>query len=189
LKTYLVGGAVRDALLGLPVADRAESQEICFVPDDDYAAFLADYTGKTGTPGPIVDATGRVLGEHKGIAAYTVGQRRGLGLAAGTPLYVTGIDAASNTVTVGGREETFSRDLVAGRLNWLLPEKPVFPLAAEVKVRSRAAAVRGKIGPSEGGRVCVTFEEPQMAVTPGQTVAFYRGETVIGGGIIERQGR
>jgi len=174
------------ASLDLPVADRPESQEICFVPDDDYAGFLAGYTGQSGTHGPIVDTTGRVIGEHKGITAYTVGQRRGLGLAAGTPLYVVAIDAASNTVTVGPREETFSRSLVATHLNWLMPEPPAFPLEAEVKVRSRAAAVRGKIEPLERNAVRVTFEEPQIAVTPGQTVAFYRGETVIGGGIIER---
>ncbi len=179
----------RAAALGLPVAHRPESQEICFVPDDDYATFLAERTGKTGTPGPITDKQGHVLGEHKGITAYTVGQRRGLGLAAGTPLYVTAIDAATNTVTVGGREETFSPGLVAGHLSWLLPGPPAFPLAAEVKVRSRAAAVRGRIETADGTAVRVTFAEPQMAVTPGQTVAFYRGETVIGGGIIEQQGR
>jgi tRNA-specific 2-thiouridylase len=177
------------ASLGLTVADRPESQEICFVPDDDYAAFLSARTGKTGTPGPIVDMAGRVLGEHRGIAAYTVGQRRGLGLATGTPRYVLAIDSASNTVIVGSREETFSSELMAGRLNWLLPEGPDFPLEAEVKVRSRASAVRGRIEPAAHGAVRVIFAEPQMAVTPGQTVAFYRGDTVIGGGIIERQGR
>jgi tRNA-specific 2-thiouridylase len=177
------------AKLGLPVADRPESQEICFVPDDDYAAFLAARTGAAGTPGPILDKQGRALGRHKGIAAYTIGQRRGLGLAAGKPLYVTGIDAAANTVTVGGREETFSPGLVAGRLNWLLPEQPSFPLAAGIKVRSRAAAVRGMIEQAGAAAVRVTFAGPQMAVTPGQTVAFYRGDTVIGGGVIEQQGR
>jgi tRNA-specific 2-thiouridylase len=174
--------------LGLPVADRPESQEICFVPDDDYAAFLAARTGETGMPGPIVDTTGRVLGEHRGITSYTVGQRKGLGLAARKPLYVLAIDAAANTVTVGPREDTFSAGLVAGRLNWLLPEEPVFPLEAEVKVRSRAAAVRGRIEEADAATVRVAFAEPQMAVTPGQTVAFYRGADVIGGGVIERQG-
>jgi tRNA-specific 2-thiouridylase len=175
--------------LGLPVADRPESQEICFVPEDDYTGFLTERTGNSGVPGPIVDLNGRVLGEHKGIASYTVGQRHGLGLAAGKPLYVISIDAASNTVTVGGREDTFSPGLTAGHFNWLLPEAPIFPLEAEVKVRSRAAAVRGKIESASGGTVRVTFAEPQMAVTPGQTVAFYRGETVIGGAVIETQGR
>ncbi len=177
------------AALGLPVAHRPESQEICFVPDDDYAAFLAERPGTTGTPGPIIDKDGHVLGEHKGITSYTVGQRKGLGLAAGTPLYVTGIDAATNTVTVGGREDTFSPGLLAGRLNWLLPEPLIFPLEAEVKVRSRAVTVRGRIEAADESTVRVTFAEPQMAVTPGQTIAFYRDDTIIGGGVIEQQGR
>ncbi|MCJ7605848.1 MAG: tRNA 2-thiouridine(34) synthase MnmA [Dehalococcoidales bacterium] len=177
------------AELELPVADRPESQEICFIPDDDYAGFLARYSGGTAVPGPILDGEGRILGEHRGITAYTVGQRRGLGIAAPNPLYVTAIDAARNAVIVGDKEQTYGTELVAGELNWLLPDEPAFPLAAEAKVRYRAAAADATVENIDSSNVYVKFNKPQMAITPGQTIAFYHGDTVIGGGIIEKQGR
>lgn len=175
--------------LELPVADRPESQEICFIPDDDYTGFLARYTGVTAVPGPILDGEGHVLGEHRGITGYTVGQRRGLGIAAPKPLYVTAIDSERNAIIVGEKVQTYGTETVAGELNWLLPDAPEFPLRAEAKVRYRAAAAEATVEKIDSSYVYVKFSKPQMAITPGQTIAFYRGDTVIGGGVIEKQGR
>jgi tRNA-specific 2-thiouridylase len=170
---------------GLVAAERAESQEICFVPDDDYAGFLARRSPAGAfVPGPVVDASGRRLGEHRGLANYTVGQRRGLGLAAGHPLYVLALDATRNEVVVGTDADLRRRDLVAAGVNWLVDE-PRGEFRAAVRIRSRHEPAPAALSPAGGGAWRVLFDEPQRAITSGQGAVFYDGETVLGGGWIE----
>ena len=172
----------------LPVADRPESQEICFIPGDDYAAFLREYIPEAYQTGQIVDAAGNTLGEHQGIPAYTIGQRRGLGIAAAEPLYVTAIEPERNTVVVGPREQTYARELTASHLNWIAPA-PENTITVKARVRYRHPEATATIIPVDDDTVHVLFKEPQMAITPGQTVAFYDGDTVIGGGTIMSRGK
>lgn len=174
--------------LGLKVWDKPESQDLCFVPDGDYAGFMERSLGETrGTgPGAFVDAEGRRLGTHRGIIHYTVGQRRGLGLAAAEPLYVLSIDPAENAVVVGVREALDSPGLVTAPANWLLPAPPAPGTRAEVKIRYHHAAAGARLDPLEDGQVEVRFDTPQPAVTPGQLAVFYAGERVLGGAAIER---
>ncbi|MHB9156225.1 MAG: tRNA 2-thiouridine(34) synthase MnmA, partial [Endomicrobiales bacterium] len=170
---------------GLPAAAKPESQEICFI-DRDYATFLRQYlpdVEKKIMPGPIVGTDGRRLGRHRGLAFYTVGQRSGLGLTSPSPLYVTRIDTKANTLVVGNKEEVFSRTARAEELTWVAGEPPAFPCACEVKIRRLHQPARAVLD-MRPGAVVVTFEEPQPAVTPGQAAVFYRGEYVLGGGII-----
>jgi len=173
----------RARAMGLPAADREESQEICFVEDRDYPRFISTVTGKEETPGDIVDAEGQVVGTHRGIHRYTLGQRKGLGISSPAPLYVTGIDAESNTVRVGAKEDATSREFLVGSLNWLVPQDGEF--RADVKVRSTMQAKPALIKPIADGQVRVAFDEPQWAPAPGQAAVFYEGETVVGGGVIE----
>ena len=177
------------AALDLPVADKPESQEICFVPNDDYKAYLKEHAPEALRPGEIVDQTGTVLGRHEGVPLYTVGQRRGLGVAAPRPLYVTGLDHRRNRVIVGEREDVFSRALIARELNWIAIDALEAPLSVRAKVRYGAKEGNATVYPLRGGAVKVVFEEPQRAVTPGQSVVFYDGDYVVGGGIIERSAR
>ena len=172
----------------LPVAHKPESQEICFVPDDDYRRFLREQAGDRLRPGPILDTSGRVLGQHPGVALFTVGQRRGLGLAQGRPLYVVDIDPARNAIVVGSREEVCSSGLVAGMANWIAWPDLTGPRRLAAKIRRSADEVEALVVPeSEGGRrVEVRFARPQWAVTPGQSVVFYDGDVVAGGAFIER---
>lgn len=172
------------AYYSLPVASKAESQEICFVPDNDYAAFVAQRNPAAVVPGDIVDVTGRVLGRHRGIIHYTVGQRRGLGIASDRPLYVVDIDAEGNRVVVGYEEELFRHHLTVSEINWVALPGLEDSHAAEVALRYRMQAATAVIEPAEDGRVLVTFDQPQRAVTPGQSAVFYHGDTVLGGGII-----
>ena len=176
------------ARLGLRVWDRPESQDLCFVPDRDYAGFMERRLGETrGTaPGAFEDAGGRRLGTHRGIIHYTVGQRRGLGLAASEPLYVLSIEAARNVVRVGPRAALESPGLLTAPANWLLPVPPAGEIGAEVKIRYHHEAAPARLRPLAGGRVEVRFERPQPAVTPGQLAVFYAGERVLGGAAIER---
>jgi len=171
--------------LDLPVAGKPESQEICFVTDD-YADFVTKYTGRKPLPGPILDTDGRVLGEHRGIAAYTVGQRRGLGIAGTEPRYVVAIDPERNTVTAGGKEEVYSDQLTASALNWIAFDRLEAPMAVSAKIRYRHEAAAATVEPIDGGEVRVTFREPQPAIAPGQAVVFYDGDVVVGGGSIAR---
>jgi len=175
--------------LGLPVAARPESQEICFIPGDDYAAFLESYAPSAALPGPILDSKGNVLGQHRGIMFYTVGQRKGLGIAAPQPLYVTAIESERNAVIVGAKEETYTDELVADSLNWLSGLAPDFPINVKARVRYRHPEAEAIVSLLDKTSVYVKFSAPQMAVTPGQTVVFYDGDTVIGGGTIIKQGR
>ncbi len=172
------------AEFGLAVADKPDSQEICFVPDDDYKAFLAEKAPESLRPGEIVDTRGRVLGRHRGLPLYTVGQRKGLGLAAGTPLYVVALDRERNRLVVGGAAEVFAHELIADDLNFIAMDELSTPVTAAAKIRYSAREAAALITPLGEGRVRVSFTEPQRAVTPGQSVVFYDGDIVLGGGII-----
>lgn len=171
---------------GLAVADKPDSQEICFVPDDDYAAFLADKAPESLKPGNIVDTAGRVLGCHRGLPLYTVGQRKGLGLTAGRPLYVVALDSDGNELIVGDDNDVFAGELIAADLNLIAVDELTAPLACTAKIRYSARAAAAMVTPLADGRVNVRFAEPQRAITPGQSVVFYDGDIVIGGGIISQ---
>jgi tRNA-specific 2-thiouridylase len=169
--------------LGLPAAAAPESQELCFVPGD-YRAFLRRRAPEAFVPGPILDEEGRSLGEHVGLAAYTVGQRRGLGLAAGTARFVLRLDAERNAVVVGPRAALVVRWVRACDVNWIAGEEPAGALAVEVRVRHRAPRVAAVVRAADRGGAEVRFATAQGAVSPGQSVVFYRDDLVIGGGII-----
>ena len=169
---------------GLVTYGKADSQDICFVPGGDHAAFIREYTGEEPAPGDFVGSDGRVLGRHKGLCRYTVGQRRGLGIAWTSHLYVKGLDAGRNAVLLTDREEElFSSRLEAQGVNWLIPV-PRTPLEAQVKIRYAHQPAAALLHPREGGGVTVEFAVPQRAVTKGQSAVFYRGDRVLGGGII-----
>lgn len=176
----------------LAVAEKKESQEICFVPDGDYAGFIDRYleaeheTDRLPGSGEIVDSSGRVVGKHGGVHRYTIGQRRGIGIANERPLYVISLDAAANRVTVGGQEELMSSDFTAAGVNWIASVDPTEPVRAEVRVRYRHTAATATISPLAEHRAQVVFDEPQRAITPGQATVFYRGDEVVGGGWIVR---
>jgi tRNA-uridine 2-sulfurtransferase len=170
--------------LGLPVHDKPDSQEICFVPDDDYLRFVRGRRPDRDTKGPIVDERGNVLGEHSGIEAFTIGQRRGLGIAFGEPRYVVEIEPIGRTVTVGRRTSLEKAGLIASRFNWQGPEPPG-PVACLAQIRAQHQAVSATVEPLAGGGARVLFESPQTAVTPGQVVTVYQDDMVLGGGWIE----
>lgn len=176
---------------GLPVADKKASQEICFLPDENYYGFLRGVASRAKgpaprglAPGPIIDTEGRVLGQHRGIAYYTIGQRQGLGVAAGFPLYVIAIDARRSVITVGKKEDAYSKACLVGKPHFIVvpPKKKV---AFKVKIRYNHTAAAAVVEPA-GRSIKVIFHRPQFAITPGQSAVFYEGERVAGGGIIER---
>jgi tRNA-specific 2-thiouridylase len=178
--------AVRElaAQLGIPTAAKPDSQEICFVPNGDYAAFIAAYSKEQGVAAPdavgeFVTPDGQVVGEHEGVHRFTVGQRRGLGIAAGEPLYVISTEPATQRVMIGRNEELLRRTMRVADINWISIAEPSEPIRAEVKIRNRHNAAWATVAGGE-----VTFDEPQRAVTPGQAAVFYRGELVLGGGWI-----
>ena len=177
--------------MNLPVRDKAESQEICFVPDNDYARLVAERAPELCQRGPVVDTAGKVLGEHEGVFHYTIGQRRGLGIALGEPAYVVELDAASNTVVLGSGEELLRRRLYASEVNWLVAPAPREEFAGAVQIRYNHQPVAARVKPvlEESGtvrEVIVDFDEAVSAVTPGQAAVFYDGEVVVGGGWIDR---
>jgi len=172
--------------LGLPVAGKPESQEICFIQDNDYARFVAQRVGGAAEPGPIVDREGNTLGKHRGIAAYTVGQRKGVGISAREPLYVTAIDRETNTITVGGKDGVYATGLTASGLNWIAVAKPEGTLPVRAKIRYRHEETQADVTPSGEDEVRVRFGQPQMAITPGQAIVFYDDDIVVGGGTIDR---
>lgn len=174
------------AELGLSVADKPDSQEICFVEERKYRDFLQKVAPEVVRPGPIVDTAGNILGEHSGIAFYTVGQRRGLGIAAGEPLYVVRIDAAENTVVVGRENELYARGLLASDVNLVAMEELRDTIAVTAKIRYNMQESPALLAPSGEKQVRVTFEHPQRAITPGQAVVCYDGDDVVAGGTIDR---
>jgi len=181
-------GAVRALAseAGIRTAEKPDSQEICFVPSNDYRLLLEQH-GVELHPGELVDTGGRVLGRHAGTERFTIGQRRGLGIATGVPLYVVDIQPASGRVVLGSAEECGSAGLEAEQLNWIGFAPPAGPFRAEVQVRYRHTAAPATLE-VDGERLRVRFDEPQMAVAPGQGAAVYRGERLLGGGWIARAG-
>jgi tRNA-uridine 2-sulfurtransferase len=171
----------RAAALGLPAAGRAESQDICFVPGNDSRAFLASHL--ENRPGDIVDLSGRVLGKHRGLAFYTIGQRQGVGVSSSGPLYVLSLDAGANRLVIGPEAGLFKNDLTAGNLSWVSGRPPADGNAVRAKVRYRSGEAEASLR-IEDGIAHVTFREPQKAIAPGQAVVFYLGEVVLGGGTI-----
>ena len=169
---------------GLPVADKPDSQEICFIPDGDYRKFVGGRAERR--PGEIVDVDGSVLGKHPGVQFFTIGQRRGIGLEGntGSPRYVVNIDAMTNRVTVGPEDSLYRERLWASRVNYTIGEPPMGPIRVNARIRYKATDAPATLVPM-GDSVEVSFDEPQRAVTPGQPVVFYDGDRVIGGGYIE----
>jgi len=168
--------------LELPACNRPESQEICFVPDNDYGAFIAELYPEAARPGPIFGPDGREIGLHQGLYRYTIGQRRALGISSPIPLYVTRIDRERNALHVGPREDTYQHEFTVGELNWLAPQREGF--RTDVKVRSMMDAQPAAVEMTSGDEVRVRFDEQQFAITPGQAAVFYVEDTVVGGGTI-----
>ena len=169
---------------GFVNARKPDSQDICFVPDGDYARVIELYTGKQSEPGDFVDQNGKVLGRHQGLIRYTIGQHRGLGLGWHEPLYVLRIDPERNRVVLGPQEALFSRELTAGDFNWTGGETPKEAFRCAAKARYRQIEQPAAAEPLPDGRVHVVFDEPQRAITPGQSVVLYDGDIVLGGGTI-----
>jgi tRNA-specific 2-thiouridylase len=176
--------------LGIPVAEKSDSQEICFVPNGDYAAFLDAYFKEQGmerspTRGEIVTTEGKVLGEHSGVHHYTVGQRKGLGVAVGEPLYVLATDTSAQRVIVGRNDDLLRGEFEAANVNWISIAPPGEPVRAEVRIRNKHVPAPATVEPLGTDRVRVRFDQPQRAVTPGQGAVFYADRLVLGGGWIE----
>ncbi|MFC2157808.1 tRNA 2-thiouridine(34) synthase MnmA [Acidobacteriota bacterium] len=171
--------------LDLPIADRPESQEICFIPDDDYIRFLKERIPDRFRPGPIIDEAGKKLGEHMGILHYTIGQRRGLGISAANPLYVLKIDTESNTIIVGEGERLFKQELLASHVRWNSPPVKGESMDFKACIRYRHTEAPARLTWIDSDLVRIRFTEPQRAITPGQSVVFYEKDRVLGGGIIE----
>ncbi|HET6934436.1 MAG TPA: tRNA 2-thiouridine(34) synthase MnmA [Candidatus Angelobacter sp.] len=176
---------------GLSLAEKPDSQEICFVPGGDYKRFIDAYLAEQGeqlpdTSGELVTSDGRVLGHHGGIHNFTVGQRKGLGVATGSPLYVININGERGQVTVGGNDELLSRKLIAHKLNWIAIDelRTGELIRVQAKIRHRHEPAPATIEPAAHGEVLVTFDDPQRAITPGQAVVFYQDDLVVGGGWI-----
>lgn len=170
--------------VGLVTAHKSDSQDICFVPDGDYSAFIERYTGKEYESGDFIDQNGRVLGRHKGIIRYTIGQRKGLGLALPAPMYVVGKDIEANRVILGSNEDLMTRELEAENVNFIPFDMPDKPVSVKAKVRYKQAEAPAVITQTGENRVHVAFEAPQRAVAKGQAVVFYDGDIVVGGGTI-----
>lgn len=187
---------------GLVNARKPDSQEICFIPDGDYASFIQRNAGEVNEdflpvisnyqdPGPILHMNGERLGSHKGVFRYTIGQRRGLGIAHPRPLYVMRLDVENNAVVVGYKEDVYRRNFEVERVNWISRLEPERSVRAEIRIRSNHSPAPAEIGLEAAGPDCwkatIAFDEPQLAVTPGQAAVFYRGDRVLGGGWISKQ--
>ncbi|MCX8043378.1 MAG: tRNA 2-thiouridine(34) synthase MnmA [Desulfobacterota bacterium] len=173
--------------MALPVLYDRESQDICFLSGMDYGAFVAQHAPGSALPGPIVNCAGEVLGTHRGIIHYTVGQRRGIGIAAGEPLYVVALDPGRNAVIVGSKKDLYRKECTAGEVVWIDGSVPHTPLRVLAKIRSLHQAAMAWVVPHETTQVNVRFDAPQMSITPGQSIVFYDPASgcVLGGGIIE----
>jgi tRNA-specific 2-thiouridylase len=169
---------------GLPTASRKDSQDLCFLAGEDYRNFLQRNAAKMLKPGEILTRAGKSVGEHTGLANYTIGQRKGLGIASPVPLYVLGKNAGTNTLIVGTQEELGSRELTARDVHWVSGEMPGEPFRADVKIRYTAKEAEALVTPLEGDRVHIRFDAPQRDITAGQAAVFYEGDRMIGGGII-----
>ncbi|MCR4739011.1 MAG: tRNA 2-thiouridine(34) synthase MnmA [Lachnospiraceae bacterium] len=169
---------------GFVNAQKHDSQDICFVPDGKYGEFLERYRKTTYPEGDFKDKEGRVLGRHKGYVRYTIGQRKGLGISAECPLYVTDIDPVSNTVTLGKNEDLFSNELIAGNINLISVDRIDEPMRVKAKIRYRQTEQPATVIMTDEDHIKVTFDEPQRAITKGQAAVFYDGDTVVGGGTI-----
>lgn len=180
-------GAVRTVAseLGFDVARKKDSQDICFIPDGDYAAFMERYTGKKYPCGKFLDVQGNEVGEHRGAVRYTIGQRKGLGLSMGEPVYVCRKCMEDNTVTVGKEDLLFHRTLIAKDFNWVSIGCPDGEIRAKAKARYRQSEAWATVFVMADGRVKITFDEPQRAMTCGQTAVIYDGDILLGGGVIE----
>jgi tRNA-specific 2-thiouridylase len=174
------------AARGLPVAGRRDSQDLCFLADGNYRRFLRDWSPEGAIrPGPIVDATGKVLGQHSGLPFYTVGQRKGLGIAAAEPLYVLRLDPQRNALVVGPSCQLGSSGLTARDMNWIAGHAPLQPFQAQVKIRYKAHPAAAAIAAAPGDRAHIRFNQPLRDISPGQAAVVYDGEICLGGGIIE----
>ncbi len=169
---------------GLPTASRKDSQDLCFLAGEDYRNFLQRNAAAILQPGQIVTRDGTALGEHNGLANYTIGQRKGLGVASPVPLYVLGKNAVTNTLVVGTQEQLGSYELTARDVNWVSGEAPVDPFRAEVKIRYTAKEAWATVTPVEGGQARVQFDAPQRDITAGQAAVFFQNDLMLGGGII-----
>ena len=167
-------------------AKKHDSQDICFVPDGDYAAFIQEYTGKSYQPGPVYDVEGNKLGTHRGIIHYTIGQRKGLGLALGKPMYVKATDAEKNTVTLATNDQLFSSKVYAEHLNWISGDIPTEPVEVVARVRYHGKDQPATLHFLENGNILAEFQVAQRAVTPGQAIVFYQGDQMLGGAEIVR---
>ena len=170
---------------GFVNARKHDSQDICFVPDGDYASFIEKYTGRKSVPGSFVDKNGEILGQHKGIIHYTLGQRRGLGIPAADRLYVCEISPKTNQVVLGAQEELFKSELTAGEVNLISCDSLKEPVKVKAKIRYRHPEQEAAAWQTEDGKLHVKFTQPQRAITRGQAVVLYDGDTVVGGGVIE----
>lgn len=170
---------------GFVNARKHDSQDICFVPDGDYAGFIEQYTGHSSVPGDFVDTEGKVIGRHKGIIHYTLGQRRGLGIPAASRLYVCDISPKTNQVTLGKEEELFRSELTAGEVNLISCDSIPVPMKVKAKIRYRHPEEPATAWQTPDGKLHVKFDRPQRAITRGQAVVLYDGEVVVGGGVIE----
>ena len=170
----------------LGVASKPDSQEICFVDDNNYSRFLAERRPEAVKPGFFVDTKGNVLGKHQGIVHYTIGQRKGLGIAFGKPMYVVELIPDKNLVVLGDETEIFSKELIASDLNMILYEKLDKAIKVKAKIRYSAQEADCLVEPIGDNKIRVTFDQPQRAITPGQAVVLYDGDYVVGGGTIEK---
>lgn len=183
----LTKGEAREiaAAQGFPMADRRDSQDICFIPDGDYAAFIARFTGRTPEPGDFIDKSGRILGRHQGQLHYTIGQRKGLGIALGKPAFVTAKSAMSNTVTLGESEDLFTTRVVARGINLIPFDRMDAPMRLTAKARYRQTAAPARVEQLDADTLLLEFDTPQRAVSPGQSLVLYDGDYVVGGGFIQ----
>ncbi len=171
--------------MGLPLAEKPDSVDICFLPTEDYRDFIAERVPQS--PGQVIDGTGNVVGRHAGVAGFTIGQRRGLGVAVGEKRFVTAIDPQLNVITIGDEDDLLADTLVVEDVRWVAGTPPAEPFAADVRIRYRSATGRAHVQVTEDG-ARVRFERPQRAIAAGQAAVFYRGDDVLGGGIIAAAG-
>ncbi len=172
--------------IGLEVFRKKDSQEICFIPDNNHGNYLSRFSGREVVPGNFVDSTGKILGKHKGIVYYTIGQRKGLGIALGKPVFVTNIIPERNEVVLGEESEIFNTTLIAKNINLIPMDKIEGEIMVEAKVRYSAKPALAKLTQLDENHIKLDFETPQRAITKGQSVVCYQGDLVVGGGIIER---